>query len=68
MVMKIPIFWDITTRGPLTVNRSFGETFRFHLQVRRMGQARNQREAGSKESTVDFQRTTWFYISEDTTL
>jgi hypothetical protein len=74
------IFWDLTPCSPLKVNRRFGGTFRFHVQGRRISQVRNQREAGSKhssalkkkicssETSVDFQQTTRFYISDDRTL
>jgi hypothetical protein len=33
--------------APLKVERHFGVTYRFHLYVRRVHQARNQQEAGS---------------------
>jgi hypothetical protein len=41
--MKSSVFWDITLRIPFKVNRRFGGTRRFHFQVRRISQARNQR-------------------------
>jgi hypothetical protein len=41
--IKSTIFWDITRCSPLNVNRSFGGTYRLHLQNRRISQARNQR-------------------------
>jgi hypothetical protein len=68
--------------SPLKVNRRLGESCRLHLQGRRIGQARNQLEVGSKqaysstlkmestcysEASVDFQRTTRRYIPEDRT-
>jgi hypothetical protein len=34
----------------LKVNRRFGGTYRLHRQGRRIRQARNQREAGSKQN------------------
>jgi hypothetical protein len=46
VVMKSFNFWDITPYSPLKVNRSFGGTYRFNLQVRRINQARNHCEAG----------------------
>jgi hypothetical protein len=49
VVKKSSIFWDITSCSPLKVNRRFGKSCRLHLQGRRIRQARNQREAGSKE-------------------
>jgi hypothetical protein len=42
------IFWVTTPCGPLKVNRRFGGTFRLYLQDRRISQARNQSEEGSK--------------------
>jgi hypothetical protein len=66
--------------SPLKLNWHFGETCRLHLQGRRISQARNQRESGSKqrstlkmeatcssEMSVDFQRTTRRFIPEDQT-
>jgi hypothetical protein len=44
--MKIPIFWDITLRISLDVNRRFGEACLLHLQGQRVSQAINQHEAG----------------------
>jgi hypothetical protein len=43
--MKSSIFWDITPCSLLKVNRRFGGTCRHHLQVRRIGRTRNQRES-----------------------
>jgi hypothetical protein len=34
VVMKSIAFWDITLCIPLKVNRRFGGTYRFHLQIR----------------------------------
>jgi hypothetical protein len=50
VVMKSIIFWDISLCSTLKVNRRFGGTYRFHLQVRRISRAWNQREAGGKQS------------------
>jgi hypothetical protein len=50
VVMKSYIFWDITQCSPLKVNRHFGGICSFHLQGRRVYQARNQRKAGRKQS------------------
>jgi hypothetical protein len=44
VVMKSAIFWDIKARSLLKVNRRFGGTYRLHLQVRRIREARNQCE------------------------
>jgi hypothetical protein len=52
---KSSLFWNITPYSPLKVNRHFGGTCRFHLQVR-------------TETSVDFQQTTRRYISEGITL
>jgi hypothetical protein len=35
VVMKSTIFWDITPRSPLSVNRRFAGTYRLHLQGRK---------------------------------
>jgi hypothetical protein len=45
VVMKSPIFWDITPCSPLKVNRRFGEKRRLHLQGRRVSQKINLSEA-----------------------
>jgi hypothetical protein len=42
VVIKSTIVWDITPCSPLKVNRSFGVTYRLHLQGRRISQERNQ--------------------------
>jgi hypothetical protein len=39
-VMKSSIFWDIMTRSPLKVNRSFRGTYRLHLQSRSVSRVR----------------------------
>jgi hypothetical protein len=78
--VKGSIFWDITPYIPLKFTRRFGRKC-FHFQDRRISQGRNQREVGSKlsltlkmeatffsETSVNFQRNTWCYISEDRTL
>jgi hypothetical protein len=36
VVKKSIIFWDITQCSPLSVNRLFGETYRLHLQGRKI--------------------------------
>jgi hypothetical protein len=48
--LKSSISWDITPCSPLKVNRRFGGTCRLHFQGRSISQARNQREAGHKQS------------------
>jgi hypothetical protein len=47
--MNSSIFWDITPDSPLKVNRRFGKTRRFYLQLRRISQAKKQRKAGRKQ-------------------
>jgi hypothetical protein len=47
---KSCIFCDTAPSNPLKVNRHFGETYHLHFQGRRIRQAINQREAGSKQS------------------
>jgi hypothetical protein len=42
---KSTTFWDIMSCSPLRVNRSLGETYRLHLQGRKISQARNHRES-----------------------
>jgi hypothetical protein len=44
VVMKSIIFWDITPCSSLKVNWRFRETYRLHLQGRRIIRARNQHE------------------------
>jgi hypothetical protein len=39
VVMKSTIFWDKTPCSPLKVSRRFGETYRLHLQGRKMTSA-----------------------------
>jgi hypothetical protein len=78
---KITIFWDITPCSPFKVNWCFGGTHHLPLQGWRISQGRNQCEAGSKsastlkmevvhssETSVDTQRATRCYITEDSTL
>jgi hypothetical protein len=48
VVIECLIFWDTTSCRTLKVSRRFGGTRRLHLQVLRISQARNQREAGTK--------------------
>jgi hypothetical protein len=48
VVVKGSIFWDITPCSPLKANWRFEGKCRFLLHGRRICQARNQHEAGSK--------------------
>jgi hypothetical protein len=50
MVMKGSIFWDTTPCSLLKDKQCFGGTCPLHLQGQRISQARNQCEAGSKQS------------------
>lgn len=45
---KSLVFWDITPRNQLKVNRSFRGTFLLHFNGRNINQLRNQHEAGNK--------------------
>jgi hypothetical protein len=51
LLLKSYVFWDVTPCIPLKINWSFGGTWYLHLQDRRISQARNQREAGNKQSS-----------------
>jgi hypothetical protein len=42
--MKSAIFFNIIPYGPLKANRLFGGIYHLHLHVRRISQARNQRD------------------------
>jgi hypothetical protein len=44
--------YDIIYYSPLKISRLFGGTCRLHFQSRRISQARNQYEAGSKQSLI----------------
>jgi hypothetical protein len=50
VVMESCSFWDIMPRSPLKVNWHLGGTCCLHLHGRRINHARNQHEAGSKQS------------------
>jgi hypothetical protein len=50
-LLNSSIFWNTMPCSPLKVNPRFGGTYRLHLQSRRINQARNQLEAGSKQSS-----------------
>jgi hypothetical protein len=50
--MKSPVFWNITPCSPLKINGRVGGTCRLHHQGRIISQARNQHEAGSKQSLL----------------
>jgi hypothetical protein len=82
VVMKSTIFWDKTPCSRLKFNRLHGGgKYRLHLQGQRISRARNQRESRWQggfysgfllrlffETSVEFQRTAWRYILEDSTL
>jgi hypothetical protein len=76
VIMKSSVFRGVTPCSPSKFNRRFGGTCYVHLQGRKISRSRTQREASSKqivkmeptcsfETSVDFQRTTWRYITED---
>jgi hypothetical protein len=48
----VEVFCVVSPYSPLKVNRSFGGTSHFHLQGRRIRQAKNRHEAGSKEKAA----------------
>jgi hypothetical protein len=50
--MKSSLFWDIIPCSLFKVNRHFGGICHLHLQGQRISQARNQQEAGSKQSSA----------------
>jgi hypothetical protein len=58
VVMKITIFWDITERSPLNVNRRFRGTYCLHHQGRRISRARSQSE--SRYWSVYHMLSRWF--------
>jgi hypothetical protein len=60
VVTKTLIFWDITPCSPLKVNQLFGGTCRLHCKSRKISQARNQHEAGSKQSPA-IRKTSLFW-------
>jgi hypothetical protein len=75
--MKDTIFWDITPRSPLKVNRSFGGTFRLRALLvtcfilrscSAYSSTLNIEATCSSETSVYFQRTIPRYIPEDITL
>jgi hypothetical protein len=57
--MKSSIFWDIMPCSLMKVNWLFGETCHFHPQCGAISQARNQHEAGRRQSC-----TMWHCILE----
>jgi hypothetical protein len=79
VVMKGTIFWDITLHSPLKVKRSFGGTYRLHLQVclppaftlvycSAYSSTLKMEAICSSETSVDFQRTTRRCVPEDSNL
>jgi hypothetical protein len=52
-VQKSPIFWNITPRSPLKVNRNFGGTRRLHLRSR-IWRKINQRGNVTNDSTLAY--------------
>jgi hypothetical protein len=82
VLMKSPVFWNITPCSLLKVNRRFGGIYRLHRQVPRIKPSKkpawnqvpgkastlNTEATCSSETSVDFQRTTRRYIQDDRTL
>jgi hypothetical protein len=52
VVMKSSVFWDIMPLRLLKDSRHFVGTYHLHIQGSRVSQARNQHEAGSKQSLL----------------
>jgi hypothetical protein len=48
-MLKSPVFGDITPHSTMKIIRRFGGTYRLCLKDRKVNQARNQYEAGSKQ-------------------
>jgi hypothetical protein len=65
---KSSVFSDMTPCSPLKANRRYGGICRLHLQDRRISQEGKQHTDGSKQISVDFQRTARRHIREDWTL
>jgi hypothetical protein len=81
VVLKSTIFWDITPCSPLKVNRRFGGIYCLNLHRRiallascflvsclAYSSTLEMEASCSSEMSVDFQRSTRRYISEDSTL
>jgi hypothetical protein len=68
VVMKSPLFWDITPCSPLKVNRRFGEACRSVCYLLHAGFLVKVEATCSSETSVDIQRTIRRYIAEDRTL
>jgi hypothetical protein len=66
MVMKSPIFWDITPCSPLKVNRLSEGTCCLHLQGRRMIKQETRMKQVAR--SVGFQRTVWGCVTKGKTL
>jgi hypothetical protein len=50
-MVKSSVFWDLSPCSLVEVNLHFGGgTYGLYLQCQSLSQARNQREAGSKQS------------------
>jgi hypothetical protein len=75
VVMKSPVFWDITRCSPFKIHQSFGGTGCIHLATHFMlvpflaySSTLRVEATCSSEMSVDFQWTTLRYIAEDRTL
>jgi hypothetical protein len=63
VVMKSAIFWDITSSSPLKLNRRFGGTYSLFFTL-----VSSTAYSSTLNMEVDFQRTMWRYVPEDSTL
>jgi hypothetical protein len=74
VVMNSSIVWDMMPRSPLKVDWYCTGKCGFHLRAeKRAKKETNMKEAAREvknfsETSVDFQRTTWCYVSKDRTL
>jgi hypothetical protein len=69
VVTKSIIFWDMTPCSLLSFNRSFGGTYRLHLQVEEISSEKKQQTSRwQAETSVKTQRTARRHILEDDTL
>jgi hypothetical protein len=52
VTLNSSVFWDTMPFNPLIIHTHLGETSHLHLQGRKVSQARNQHESGSKENSA----------------
>jgi hypothetical protein len=63
MTMKSYIFWDMTARSPMKVDRRFGGIYSLHLQGRRVSQVRNHHDAGNRQGKPDVKTTALYRLA-----